>query len=779
MGRKIGFATAAAVIALFTPTWAVAQMAGAAAAADDAATNNFDTIVVTAQKRSERLTDVPLSITALSGNQLSQQGINSVDQLEKVVPGFTFQKAVYGAPVFALRGVGFYDTSITNTPAVAVYTDQVPLPYSAMTRGVGLDLERLEVLKGPQGTLFGQNSTGGAINYIAAKPTSEPKAGLDLDLGRFSEVNAQAFISGPLSSNLRGRLVVRQEYRDDWQKGFEANDNKFGQSNARTGERRFYNARAQLDWTPSDRLTLAFAATGWRDLSDTQAQQFIRFVPTTARNPFNAVPYAALGQLSPTPRDARLAGWNADRDYGRDDYFYQGSLRADLELGSNLTLTSISAYSRYHENSAVDGDGTAYFGHEQNVRADIESAFQELRIAGRLNRLNFTLGANYSQEDTQEAQITSIATTNAGIGPARYNGTRQSKDQKTKTWAIFASADYDLTDTLTLQGALRYTDQDRDFRGCLADKGNGQLAAAFNFGFNSGATAGNCVTMDAPGSNRSQPIITDSLNQDNLSWRASLRWKPASDLMLYASATKGYKAGSFPLIPSVYAFQLTPVTQEALLAYEIGFKTDLADRKVQLSGAVFYYDYKNKQLLGYIQVPPFGNLPTLVSFPESSVKGAELEATLYPVAGLRISGGVTYVESKIKVDTANPVDAFGRSTSFVGEPFPNTPKWQGVVDAEYRTSISSGTDIFFGGSVSARSRAQAAFGQIPEFYINSYELVDLRAGIEAGDKSWKVQIWGRNITNTYYETNIVRQIDSLTHYAGMPRTYGASLGYRY
>lgn len=771
---RAGYLCAASMMVLLNAAQAQAQTAETADQGRSA-----DDIIVTAQKRTERLTDVPLSITAVSGDQLAQQKITAPEQLDRVVPGFTYQKAVYGAPVFSLRGIGFYDNSVTNTPAVAIYIDQVPLPFSAMARGVGLDLERVEVLKGPQGTLFGQNSTGGAINYIAAKPTAELAAGFDLDFGRFNEINTQAFISGPLGKNLRGRIVVRREYRGDWQKGYEPNDNLFGQSGAELGKRRFYNARAQLDWTPSDALTVAFSLSGWKDNSDTQAAQFVRFAPTTPRNPFNGRPFAAYGSMFRTPDSARLAGWTAGRDYGRDDYFYQPSLRADLVLSDQATLTSISAYSRYHERAEVDADGSAYFGHQQGLFIDVDSYFQELRVGGKIDRLTYTVGGNYAKEVSDEAQRNFLASSNNGVGPARYSETRQFKNQRTETWAAFGSVDYDITDQFTLQGAVRYTKQDRNYRGCLADTGNGQLAAAFNFGFNSGATPGNCVTMDAPGSNRSVPIVTDQLNQDNVSWRGSLRWKPTDRAMVYASVTKGYKSGSFPILPSVYAFQTAPVPQEALLAYEVGFKTDLADRRVQLSGAVFYYDYTDKQLLGYVQVPPFGNLPSLVRFPKSRVKGAELETTIRPVDGLRLSGGITYVNSRVQKNPANPIDPLGRSTSFVGEPFPNTPKWQGMADAEYRFGINSATDLFFGGNVSARSRAQAAFGESPEFVIEGYTLVDLRAGIEAHDKSWRVQIWGRNVTDTKYKTNVLRQIDSLTYYRGMPATYGVSFGYRY
>ena len=160
---------------------------------------------------------MPLSIATASGAELLKRGITDPTQLEALVPGFSYQKSSYGVPVFQLRGVGFYDTTQGVTPAVAVYVDEIPLPYSAMTRGAALDVERVEVLKGPQGTLFGQNSTGGAINYIAAKPTDQFSYGTYLDYGRFDAANVEGFVSGALSDTVRARAAVRFEHADAWQ----------------------------------------------------------------------------------------------------------------------------------------------------------------------------------------------------------------------------------------------------------------------------------------------------------------------------------------------------------------------------------------------------------------------------------------------------------------------------------------------------------------------------------------------------------------------------------
>ena len=181
-------------------------------------------IIVTAQKRSERLRDVPVSVTAVLGDQLVKMGISSPADLEKIAPGFTYRLSQNGTPVFSIRGIGYYSESFAVGPAVTVYTDQVPLPYGRMAAGATLDLERVEVLKGPQGTLFGQNSTGGAVNYIAAKPTDEFEGGVDATYGRFNQLELGGFISGPISETLKFRLAVKSEQRGEWQKSSTRDD---------------------------------------------------------------------------------------------------------------------------------------------------------------------------------------------------------------------------------------------------------------------------------------------------------------------------------------------------------------------------------------------------------------------------------------------------------------------------------------------------------------------------------------------------------------------------
>ncbi|HKR91040.1 TonB-dependent receptor, partial [Novosphingobium sp.] len=289
-------------------------------------------IIVTAQKRSERLNDVPLSITAATGEQLRQAGVASPSDLAKVVTGFSYQPSNYGAPVYSIRGIGFFDNTTAVSPTVSVYVDQVPLPYLVMTPGATLDLERVEVLKGPQGTLFGQNSTGGAINFIAAKPTDSLSYRASAEYARFDQVNLEGFVSGPISDKLAVRVAARTEQGGAWQKSVT-------RPGDRLGDRDFSSGRLILDWKPDDVARFEFSANGWIDKSETRAAQYRRYSPTSLN--YND-PQAILTATPPAPDDDRYADWDPNRNFKQNNKFYQFSLRGDFDVSDAVTLTTIT-----------------------------------------------------------------------------------------------------------------------------------------------------------------------------------------------------------------------------------------------------------------------------------------------------------------------------------------------------------------------------------------------------------------------------------------------------
>ncbi len=736
-------------------------------------------IVVTAQKRSERINDVPISITAATGSQLQKLGITDPVGLQKIVAGFTFQQSNYGVPILGIRGVNFYDTSATSNPAVSVYVDQIPIPFSALTKDASLDVSRVEVLKGPQGTLFGENSTGGAINYIAAKPTDTLHYGGDVSYGRFNAVDVDGYLSGPLTDTLKARVAIRTDQQDNWQYST-SRDATAGQHDLNMG-------RLILDWTPRSNLRVELNLNGYVDHSDTQQAQFLSYLPTTPGSEGGrASAGAALSGLPSTPRNARAADWTPGIALAQDDNFIQSSLRADWDLKPDLTLTSISSYINYTGSQPTDASGTSYDDLNVDQRQKFDVYIQELRLAGRSGPLRWLGGVNYEHDNLNEADIIATMGSNTQIGALNFSNLTASNFQKVDTKAFFGSLDYKLTDTINLSGSARFTGQHRAFEGCESGAGDttaeqdaiyatlGQLSAT-------PLVPGSCISFNTGPSPPYTPAgqVHSSINQNNVSWRAGADWKILPRTLVYFNVSKGYKAGDFSTQPIVFASQVVSVQQESLVAYELGFKSTLDHGRLQVDGAGFYYDYDNKQIDGFVTIPIFGNFPALVNVPRSDIKGGELNVSWNPLPPLHLTANGTYISSEVDSHYIGGTPIPGLSVDFHGESLPNTPKWQLNGDAEYDVPLSDRLNGFVGATVTYRSSAFAVFGETAGFNIPAYALLDLRAGVQDKSERWRVQAYARNVTNSYYLTNIDHEIDTISRYTGLPVTYGVRLSFNY
>ncbi|MEA1672824.1 TonB-dependent receptor [Nitrospirillum sp. BR 11163] len=747
--------------------------AGAKVYAQDAAMPVIEEIIVTAQKRSERINDVPLSINVATGEDLAKGGVTDTSQLVKIVPGFTYQLSPYGTPVYGLRGISFFDTSGLAQPAVSVYVDQVPLPLSILARGASLDVERVEVLKGPQGTLFGENATGGAINYIAAKPTNSFSAGADVVYGRFNQGEAGGYISGPLSNTLSVRLAGRTEQRGDWQYSTTRQDG--------AGQRGFNEGRVLLDWKPDADFQFELNVNGWKDQSDTQVAQFRRFAPGVPNGYAPAI--AALSAYQAAPDNARAADWDSGFSLRRDDRFFQTSLRGDWDVTEQLALTSLTSYIWFRGETPVDPDGTNYLDLTNTQRDAIDVTSQELRASLTTGPLKWLAGGYYQHQRLREDADARLAGTNSLIAGVANSGGVYLNHQKVDTYAGFAGVDADLGGGVTLQGSVRYTKQDRDFSGCARDNGDGTFAMSFSrlstllSGSPTVLPPGACVTLSST-TGKPAGLISQSLDQDNVLWRTSLNWKPDEHTLLYVNATKGFKAGGFSTLPYAIDKQINPVTQESVQAYEVGAKLTLAAGRLQLNGAAFHYDYTNKQIQGYLLIQPFGNLPALINIPKSEVDGGELSLTWQALSALRISASATYVDARVAQDFAT-LDPFAVPINVKGQQLPGTPRWQGNIDAEYRFNLSGRWQPYAGAALAYQSRSYSAFGQNAEFVLPGHTLLDLRAGIERDDGRWRIEAFGHNVTDRYYWLSVSHQIDAVTRLAAQPATYGARATFRY
>jgi len=753
---------------------------------EPAAPQELADVIVTAQKHSERIQDVPLSITAVSGDGLAKRGIYSPADLEKIAPGFTYRQSQNGTPVFAIRGIGFYSEQAAVAPTVTIYQDQTPLPYARMAEGVGMDVERVEVLKGPQGTLFGQNSTAGAVNYIAAKPTNTFKAGVDVTYGRFNQFDTGGFISGPIGEGVKARISFRHENRDGWQLNSVTPGESIGRHDLSMG-------RLLLEIDPADSLSINLNVNGWADRSDTQQSQARGYLPVSGLPPHTPQTIATATALVNYPyiqsNNSRLTDWDPGRDYSRHDDFYQVAANVRYAVSTDIDLISITSYADLKLFSPIDSDGTYVPALVIDQHGKIKTLSQELRLEGNTFPLRWVLGANYQRDNTDEVQYTFIKGSNTQVpfgnpfDPNTQWGTFNSDDlynnQQVHSYAGFANLDYKSTDKLSIQGALRYTKEDRDFSGCVADD---VIGAGFGLLFvGPNVVRGSCVTILPNGSHGR---YSTALNQDNWSWRGSINYKLSPDAMLYVNVTKGYKSGDFGTLPALSYKQFQPVKQESVLAYETGFKSALADRKVDLSGAVFYYDYRNKQTQGSLIVPPFGNLPYLVNVPKSRLAGAEFDLAFIPVTGLRITAGGTYIDSKI-INSAPVANPYGALIDANGEELPASPKWQMQDDVEYSFPLGRGPDAYVGAGVSWRTNSVAALGSKTgpigtqsQFDIDGYALLDLRAGLNINDNC-RVQIWGKNVTNKGYWNNVVHIYDTYARITGQPATYGITVSAKF
>jgi len=738
-------------------------------------------IVVTAQKRNESANKVPLSISTFSGDTLRALGVSQIGDLAKITPGLQVTPSPYSTPIYTIRGVGFNESTVGARPTVSVYVDEAPLPFAQMTPIATLDVERVEVLKGPQGILFGQNSTGGAINFIAAKPTNEFKAGLDVSYGRFDATEISGFVSGPLTDTLGIRVALKTEQGGAWQRSY-TRDEKLGSADRIFG-------RVILEWKPTDRLGLSLNVNRFADQSDGQAAQFSYLTPLNAALLQEKFP--AYFTYPTAPANARAADWTPGEKPSRDNRQTQVVFRADYELTDALNLTSLTSYARYDEERTEDPDGVSLQDFAQFTNSSIRSASQEMRLTGDLGpATRFILGGNYEHSKVNQRNDLGFSeNANAfALEPfgGKYNGTTDRSNQKIESYAGFANIDHDIGSTLTAHAGIRYTQYNIDFRGCSADSGDGVVSALFTNFANflrslsgqdpiAALAPGACFTLDAtttPGE------VVRNFKQNNWSWRGGLDWKPANGTLLYVSASKGYKAGSFPLLPASVEDQLTPVSQESVMAYEAGFKLSLFDRKMQLNGAGFYYDYRDKQIRANTEVPIFGQLERLINVPKSRIVGAEIQATILPTRGLTVNLGGTFVDSKVRKGIDGIFGVYGNPVDITGESFPLTPRWQGSADVVYDTPVSGSLNAFAGATVTAQSRTSGGFGEEPELNIKGYALLDLRAGVHDADERWRVWLFARNVTNSYYWVNASRIGDTTVRFAGRPVSYGVTLSLR-
>ena len=442
------------------------------------------------------------------------------------------------------------------------------------------------------------------------------------------------------------------------------------------------------------------------------------------------------------------------------------------------------------------------------LTGSVRTVSQELRLHGTFDnsKINWLVGVNYESDKSNELDIISPFNDSSAFLtggslystiPLRSFTFTPISNVDSKNASLFANGEYHLSDTLSVLAGVRYTQSDQHMTACtegsapLAAYINGaaaQLSGAFGGAVPTPVAAGQCITF-GPAPNFQPGLQLNTLNQSNVPWRVGMDWTPFERQLFYVTISKGYKAGASPALGATDYIQLKPVTQESVLAYEIGAKSTLFDRRLQLNAAIFHYDYANKQELGAIYDPIFNDLQSLVNIPKSVEDGAEISAVWRPTGGLTLNAAATYLDSRVTSNFFNyssyilsPTDTL----NFKGEPFPYTPKWEVQYGARYDWSLTDHLSAFVSADASHQSMSTAAFGYVraaadgaPSQIINPYGLLNLTAGLSSSDGHWRIELWGKNVTNTYYWNAVVQGGDTVSRYTGMPATYGIGLHYRY
>ncbi|MBQ1540431.1 TonB-dependent receptor [Caulobacter sp. CCUG 60055] len=707
-------------------------------------------LVVTAQRREQSAQDVGIALSVLSGAELEKRGVTNVNQLQQHTPSLEITPAFGGGqPQFRLRGVGFDDYASNNTSTVGVYVNEVAYPLPVMTQGVLFDIDRVEILRGPQGTLYGRNTTGGAVNFLTRQPTGSLAAGVTAEYGSHDAVKVEGYVSGPLvhDGSLRGRLSAVTEQGGAWQ-----HDRVTGQ---KLGDADRTALRGLLDWDATDKLTFRLDVHGGRDQSDSQGLYLI--APFATR--FGA------GPTIPADTDRTATGWGLNPAFasiagvspgskpGRDNTSFGAGLTSKLDLGF-AKLTSITSYERLKRREYDDWDASASPESDTVWRSSIKVFSQELRLNSTApGPLNWTAGLYYSNEKLDERFLSDFS---AGLGFI----TDTSYRQKAESISGFGQVEYRLNERLNLIFGLRYENEDRELD---------------NF-----STVILPATPTFPTADR-----TTSMSQ--VSGKAGVEYKAADHVLLYATVSRGVKSGGFTVYNSTNAGQINPFRPEVLWAYEAGFKADLLDNALRINGAAFYYDYSDQQVLSVIIDPLNGAIGRIINAPKSKIYGAEIEATWRPAwaPGLRVEQSLgwkkgeytdfkdTDVSTLVRdpvtgVYSAGVTDRSGQDLGF--------PKlsYQGAV--AYAWTIGD-----FGLEAQAdyayRDKLTSWLGRA--YDVDSYWLANASLTLTPNNGPWSVGLWGRNIFDEKYDVTRNFFVNAKVAAAGRPATWGVRASYAF
>ncbi len=752
--RKLVLASASSIAAMAWSMAAQGQQAPARPIPPKAA-SAVEEIVVTAQKRSENLQDVPIAITALTAEALQNQRVGNLLGLSGLAPGLQIKSDDNAAnPRIFIRGVGVNDFNPSTASAVGIYVDGVYIASPLAQLASFYDLQQVEVLRGPQGTLFGRNTTGGAINVTTRKPSDTLEADAAAEYGRFNSVNLQAGVGGPMAGDTLTFRIAGLYDRDD---GYTLN--RLTGHHGNNADR--WALRATLRWKPSAAITDDLT------LSTSQSHGGSILAYNRSLSPQTAAATGPDGLCAPglytSGQCTNVLGYaNTSTNLYAGDYSFEGKDVVKLFGAANtltwdmgpVSLVSVTSYQHASRNDQEETDASPIPVITASYIAQQSTTSQELRLQSNgKTALRYVVGGYFAYDSLNNASAYDILAALRNPTPENPGGADIANSigkfgwplqQKSHSYAVFGQLDYDLGDRLTLTAGLRYSIDHKDFH--YVSEAEDGLIPIFSF--------------------------SQAKTFRSLSGRLGLQYRLSDDASLYASYNRGTKSGGFFSGQTTDPADLGPYKDETVNAYEVGAKTEFFDHRLRANFSGFYYDYKNLQVYTTVQ----RGLLTVQLFTNASaarIYGGEAELQATPFTGLDLSLGVSLLHAAYR-------NFISVGNDFSGNTLPSAPKASINGTAHYSHDVGIGD---FVGQVDFTYRSKVFFdtANTDRLSDKSRLFVNGQLGLKLGGGAYELGVYGRNIFNV---TNIVdiTPIPGLgfdVFSVGQPRTYGLYLRLKY
>lgn len=695
--------------------------------ATDPTASGSDVIVVTAQRRETAIMDTPEAITALDGDAIKAIGGEGLADIAALTPSLSYSENFGISQVF-IRGVGNSFFSPGGDPGVAMYADGVYLSDQEATGVAFLDVERIEVLRGPQGALYGRNATGGAVNIISRRPGSDPEGEVSVTAGDFGRLQADAILSGPLADGVAGRMAVQYRKLD----GFASNEFAAGPDSL-DGEDTLAARLGMVADFAGGELSLLLNVLQQDDVGPG-----LKILPDSTPQPaellYGVRPSSAsrdyISQISANARDVSslTAQWRKELD------------------GADLTV--VADHRTSDRAITYDQDGTIQTQSVTTLDTDSDQSSLEAYLTSNGNgAIQWLAGASYIAFDQSRTTTVSGFLPGAFLNPLLPLTTplpflfEGGGDLESRAWAVYGEGSLSLTPQLTARLGLRYNSDEK-----AADE-------FLNF---FGPVTG-----------------SQEASWEEWSGRVGLEYRPADDLLVYATASRGFKAGAL----NVGAF--TPaVDPEIILNYEIGAKYSTPDSFLDLSAAAFTSDYSDLQV---VQIGPLSQI--LANAAQASITGVEFESVLRPVDGLRVGLTASWLDATFDEFSATDQRRGFALFNLTDNQLPLTSEWQFGTLASYEWMAPGGGDLAITGNYSWRSEYFFTEFNTADASQDSYGRLDLALSWTAPDGSWSVSAFGRNLTDETVigSMAIVSPLLGSVRVVSLepPRHFGVRLGHRF